>query len=188
MPSKIASPAGKISADVSAFVLPERLPVVDDERQPPMFPSHDPGRELLLELVRLQQEALRIQVAVSHELLENARRLNDGTLTVEPSPAPGATERDGYGPTDTRHKTWRVQFVLDLQRIERIVRRDKQMEPNDEFTKEMLFAAGGPTRRTTTNIMKGYGLRAEQWPPSTWDPNEARVWHSPHKKRPNRQI
>jgi Phage integrase, N-terminal SAM-like domain len=165
-----------IEALLSAFVLPERMPVVDDERQMPLFPGDEGGDDsphdrLLFHVIKMQAEGLRLMAEVNR--LQHAELQRNGQAQAETS-----TDRHGYGPANINHRTWRG-FVLDMQRLEGIVRRDNQLEAHDIVSKEMIFAAGGPLPKTTTRTMKGYGLPARRWPPSLWDANEDRPWHSP---------
>lgn len=159
------------------------MPVADDDRQLSMFPRDDPVRELLFNVIKTQAEGIRMLSAVAAGYqMELKEALAQGFHLKPLDDLPSAPERDGYGPSNSKHRTFRG-FALDLQRLERIVRRDNHLEHDDAVTKEMLYAAGAPMPRTIWNTMKGYALRSDQWPPSTWDASEDRTWHSPHKNR-----
>jgi hypothetical protein len=140
---------------VAAFVLPERMPVVDDERQLPMFP--DPRVDLLIRLLGNAVEAARTQSAIIQSLTQADRDRRDG------HPVP----RRLHQPQNKALREWHT-FRAHFVALERSVRRDNELQPGDEVTKEMLYAAGGPPPKTMTRHQEYHGLRADQWPPSTW--------------------
>lgn len=72
------------------------------------------------------------------------------------------------GPTNPRHQTWRG-FVLDLQAQER-----RAVVESMRLTKSNVCQFGVDLPRTITRTMRWYGLASDAWPPSTWDPDEAR--------------
>jgi len=164
------------------------MPVADDGKQLPMFPQDDPVRELLFNVIKTQAEGIRMLSAVAAGYQQELKAAQAHGFQLKPRDGLSAMpERDGYGPSNSKHRTFRG-FALDLQRLERIVRRDNHLEHDDGVTREMLYAVGAPMPRTIWNTMKGYGLRSDQWPPSTWDASEDRTWHSPHRNRGRGKI
>jgi hypothetical protein len=156
---------GQIS-NVSAFVLPEAMPVVQDEQQVPMFPGDDPGRELLINVIKAQADGIRTLAATVH-VLQDA--LRNGHVEFEPVlPATPEKPRRRHLPQNKELRSWRT-FVAYFQNLERIVRRENHLRPDDVVTREMLYAVGAPSPKTITRIMvETHGLRADQWPPSSW--------------------
>jgi hypothetical protein len=147
--------SGQIS-NVSAFVLPEPMPVADHEQQLPMF-----GPERLLRLLEDIQETQR-ETARTQRLL--AQQLNGRAPSTD---AEHPVSR-GHVPQNKDYRDW-AGFSRHLQEIERSIRRDHHLRPEDEVSREMVYAAGGPSPRTLKRIMeKTYGLKPEQWPPSSW--------------------
>jgi len=103
-------------------------------------------------LRRLLAEALR----------ESARQLELGGM---PAPRAPVSHR---GPLNPRHQTWRA-FALDMQELEAHAVREHL-----KLTKANVCRFGVDTVKTVTRTMEWYGLSTTAWPPSTWDPNEAR--------------
>jgi len=172
-------------SNVSAFVLPERMPVADHE-QLPMF-SEDPS-ELLARLVgetarvqsetaRAQAEAMREIAALMREVLgrTNGRAAPRTPAVPPPPPVSDAHDQTGYGPSNPRHRTWRA-FALDMQRQAR------ELPSGVKRTKTNVATHGGDTVRAINYGMKGYGLNLRDWPPDLWDPDEDRGWKSPKHK------
>jgi hypothetical protein len=117
-------------------------------------------------------EVLRLQAVVIERL---TAQLN-GTRHATPPPRTRA-----HQPQNKELREW-APFVAYYQKLERAVRRDQHLRPDDEVTKTMIWTAGGPSPKTTTRIMVDtHGLLADQWPPSTW-PTE------PPTKGPSGQI
>jgi hypothetical protein len=134
-----------------------------------MFPETDfPGlharEKLLFHLVKMQAEVVRLQAATIAALQHHGQHGDD---------TEGAGHRSPYGPANTKHRTWRG-FVTDLQALE------KQIKPPNRVTRKAIADKAGETAKTIARSMLGYGLRTDQWPPSTWNPDEARTWHSPN--------
>ncbi|HYW89599.1 MAG TPA: hypothetical protein VFB50_17635 [Chloroflexota bacterium] len=145
---------------MSAFVVPGRAGMPEDgsmlpwKRQPDLFP----------ELLELEVERLQIKVERARLKLERERAKARRT----PAPAPGKTARRRL-PANTKHHTWRG-FVLDMQRLEGLLDSDQRV------TREALALLGPDTAQTITRTARGYGLATADWPPSTWNPDEARVY------------
>jgi hypothetical protein len=156
-------PASGHLSNVSHVVLPVRAGMADHE-QVAMFPEDDsnldPREKLLFHVVRMQAETVRMQAAAIAAL----QRANGQQHQAEHHP---------YGPANPKHRTWRG-FVLDLQDIE------TRIKPPNRVTRKAVADKAGETDRTLRRSMQGYGLRPDQWPPSTWNPDEDRVWHSPN--------
>jgi hypothetical protein len=177
-------------SNVSALVVPERMPVADHE-QLPMF-GQDPAEFARLvseaaatarvqsETARAQTEATLTIAALLRELLNRTRgRARQPSAPAAPAEAPPAasefaTQPRAYGPSNPRHRTWRG-FVLDMQRQVREL-------PSGRPTKVNVEMHGGDTVRSISYTMRGYGLDPGEWPPDSWDPDEDRTWHPP--KRP----
>lgn len=158
-------PANGQISNVSAFVLREGQPVPDDETQVPMFPSEDAARDLLFTVIKLQAEGIRTIAAVNQHLLELEKQRLEKRRN-------GDTEPHSYQPQDKELRDW-GRCVAYFQGLEKTVRRDQHLGPDERVTKLMIWEAGGPHPKTTTRIMvKTHGLLADQWPPSTW-PTEA---------------
>ena len=156
---------GQIS-NVSAFVLPEAWPVVDDERQLPMF--SDPGRDLLIHVIELQAEGLRLIAAANRELLQNARDARRGALHVVPEPDKEPKAKRRHVPQNKELRDW-GSFRAFFQNLERVARHDLHLKPDATVTREQLYTQGGPSPKTITRVMvETYGLTPAQWPPSTW--------------------
>lgn len=163
---------GQIS-NVSAFVLPVRMPVAEDG---PVFPG-DPGGDdsphdrLLFHILRQQADAVRFLTEINRELLQNAlnarRALEERKGTTTTVDAESKPKRQPI-PQNKEHRTW-SGFRADLQRFEASVRRVNQLTAEDEVTEEAIYAAGGPHPRTLKRTMVlTYGLSPNCWPPSTW--------------------
>jgi hypothetical protein len=144
--------SGQIS-NVRAFVLPERMPVADDDRQLPMFGSEDLIRELL-EVNRIQAQAL----------FEALRR--NGV-----APHEQAKPRRPHQPQNKGFREW-ATFRAFMVNLEQTIRRDHHLGPDAVVTREQIYALGGPPLRTLRRIMQEtHGLLPDQWPPSTWPPD-----------------
>jgi hypothetical protein len=145
--------SGQIS-NVSAFVLPERMPVADDERQVPMFPDADRLFRLLEDVAEAQRET-----ALTQRLMAEHINGRDGR--------PPRGERR-HQPQEKEYRTWNG-FRSSLQRFERAARRDKAVRLEDEVTRKQVFEVGGPSAKTVQRILADtYGLPGDLWPPSTW--------------------
>lgn len=163
--------SGQIS-NVSAFVLPERMPVVDDAHQLPMFPSDDPGRDLLLRLLMESVETARSLAAINQWLTQNAfdqSRRNghepeSEARADEPTPRPKNKLHRPQNPIFREWHTFRAHF----QQLEKVIRRDHQLRDEDQVTREMVCTDGGLPPKTLRYHMEWHGLRPEHWPPSTW--------------------
>ena len=146
---------GHIS-NVSHVVMPERAGMREDGQQP-MLPELDK----LVEYAKLQVEAQRLKLereqakATRKQARKNVRhRL----------------------PANTKWHTWRG-FVLDLQRLQGL------LLPEQRVTRGNLAMLGPDTAETISRAMKGYGVQAMDWPPSTWNPDEPRVYRSPREQK-----
>ena len=127
--------------NVSAVVLPERMPVADD-RQLPMF--SDPER-----FMRLLEHIAETERLLAQRLTERAQ------------PAP--RERGPHVPQNKQLRTY-AGFLRTYREMEHAVRRAGYVP-----TKEALYLHGGaPSVRTTTRHMTRYGLDPDLWPPSVW--------------------
>jgi hypothetical protein len=149
---------------------------VADAGQIPMFSDDDPGLQrqtfkALLDLCREQAQALREAQVVTRELLQNARDARNGTARAERAKSEPAL----HGPLNPQHRTWRG-FVRTLQELERRERRGNELM---RVTKAALAKRGPDSARTIRRTMQGYGLKLDNWPPSTWNPDEERVWTAP---------
>lgn len=173
-------------SNVSALVLPEGRPVADYV-QTGMFSHAEPEEvrqewldavraqsEVVLQVVRDQAAALREITALNHMLVAafQLRLSLDHAPPAEASPDATPTTRNGYGPSNPRHRTWRG-FVLDLQRQVRELPKD--VKP----TKTNVATHGGDTVRAINYAMLGYGLKLSDWAPDHWNPDEDRCWQSP---------
>jgi hypothetical protein len=162
---------GQIS-NVSAFVLPEFMPVADDANQLPMFPTDDPGRDLLIRLLMQSVETARSLAAINQWLTQNAfnqSRRNGHEPEIE-SRADEPTSRPKnklHRPQNKLFREWHT-FRAHFQHLEKVIRRDHQLGTYDEVPKEMVSAAGGLPVKTMGYHMEWHGLRLDQWPPSTW--------------------
>lgn len=112
--------------------------------------------DALVEAARLQHE--------TSELIQQQFAFLSGTPAL---PAPSRI-RAHRGPTNPLHQTWRG-FAEDLQQLEAYARREQL-----KLTKANVARFGVDTARTILRTMEWYGLAKTDWPPSTWDPNEAR--------------
>jgi hypothetical protein len=137
--------------NVSAAVLPERAGVPEHEQM---------DFDKLLEFARLQLEveALRLE----RERAKAARKNHRAPRPVRrPDPAQA---RPKHLPSIVEWRVWQG-FRDDLQAIEILWRRSNTGEP----TKEAIATSKGCIAKTITRTMvETYGLRANQWPPSTW--------------------
>src|SRR5262245_34896957 len=168
-------PASGQIFNVSALVVPEPMPASDD-RQVPLFPE-DVLRELL-ELAKRQAETVQELTHINRELVQNARDARNGLLKRMPADTPSTVGRKHRPHRPQLHalREWHACRAY-YQRLEHDVRRDLQLDDDDEVTKDMVHKAGGPSVRTTTRTMVDYyGLLPDQWPPSTW-PEEPPVRH-----------
>ena len=164
--------AGQLS-NVSGFVLPEHRVMPDDED----MGSRDELVHRLLDIVELQARALSREAAQHAIDAQNGaamRRLQEDPIAFEkfvdqaigtyqpPKPKPR------HRPHRKEYRVWR-SFRDHFQKLERDIRRDLHLKPEDELSKEVMYANGGEVPRTMTRIMTDtHGLRADQWPPSTW--------------------
>jgi hypothetical protein len=167
--------SGQIS-NVSAVVLPERHPVVDDDerRQLPMFPT-DPRVDLLIRLLGDSVEAAKAMANLNHALLQkfelfdeprNGRTHTDAAPEVE-AKKPPKPKRPGHCPNEKEMRDWPA-FRAKYQKLERDIRRDLSLAEDDEVSREMMFANGGEHPKTMLGHMLWHGLTRVQWPPSTW--------------------
>ena len=142
-----------------------------DDGQIPMFPDPEfaglhPREQVLFHLVKMQAETVRLQAAMIAALQTNGHQ-------AEADDADDAHHRSPYGPANPKHRTWHG-FATDCQAIEKLIK-----APN-RVTRKAIADKAGETAKTIARSMKGYGLGTDQWPPSTWNPDEDRVWHSPN--------
>jgi hypothetical protein len=142
--------------NVSHLVVPERAGMADD-RQVPMF---DDEFDKLLELKRLELERERIRY--KRKQLKNERKHRRRT----------EVRGNHRLPINSKWRTWRG-FVLDLQRLQGM------LTTSQRPTKENLAMLGPDSTRTITRVMKGYGLQPHDWPPSSWNPDDERVYTPP---------
>jgi hypothetical protein len=156
---------GHIS-NVSAVVLPGHS-VGQEDAQLPMFTADELAQWWqttgdLVELARLELQIIREQRGLFQERL---------AMGDQATPKP-RRQSGPRGPVNHAWRTWRG-FVLDLQRLQAI------LDSRDiKVTKQALSVIGVDSVKTITRAMVAYGLRADQWPPSTWDPNERREWRA----------
>jgi hypothetical protein len=141
--------------NVSKLVVPEFAGMPDYE-QSGMF-EEEWGRLLELKRLELEREKLRFARA-QLKLTGRARRTG--------------VQANHRLPINPKWHTWRG-FVLDLQRLE------ARVEARVRVTKEHLAMLGPDSARTITRVMACYGLQARDWPPSTWNPDEERVYRPP---------
>ena len=148
---------------------------MDEHDQLPMFSGDafsQQQREFkeLLELSREQARALHELTRITRELIQNARDARNGLVAHKPEDQaePTPLRRTRHVPQIRELREWHSCRAY-FQRFEREVRRDLQLGPDDEVSKEMLHAAGAPSAKTILRVMvETHGLRPEQWPPSTW--------------------
>lgn len=150
--------SGQIS-NVSAFVLPERMPVADDGQQR-MFPELDK----LLEIERLRLERERLKLL--REEARAARRHANKPVSTSPPESP-PRPKPAYRPQDKKlreYETCRATF----QGYERTVR--LTVGETGEVTPMAIFVdGGGPHPKTQAKIMGLFGLSyPRHWPPRTW--------------------
>jgi len=145
--------------NVSSLVVPACAPVANHD-QDSMFPEFDK----LIELAKLQVE--RERVRLEREQAKVARHSQKRRRGEERRAAHAANHRL---PSNSKWRTWRG-FVLDMQRLERLV------DAQAKVTKQALAMLGPDSARTITRVMVGYGLDPDDWPPSTWNPDEERVY------------
>ena len=146
--------------------------MVDDANQLPMFPSDDPGRDLLLRLLMQSVETARSLAAINQWLTQNAfdpSRRNghepaSKSKADEPTPRP---KNKLHRPQNKLFREWDF-FRAHFQKRERDIRHRDHLGPEDEVTREMVYADGGPPPKTMGYHMEWHGLRPSQWPPSTW--------------------
>jgi len=167
---------GELS-NVSALVLPWRIPVTDHEE----MGSSDELVSRLLDILELTVRALNrdlVQNALDarsgHVLrqLQNdpaaLRKVYDEAIGTYQPPAP---KRAGHRPNEKAMREW-TPFCQRYQKLEREIRRDKHLTPEDPVDREMMYANGGEHPKAMRDHMLWHGLRPDQWPPSTW-PEEA---------------
>lgn len=111
-----------------------------------------------MHVIEMQAEGIRVLAAVNHALMQNAggRR-----------PAGHGAPRRTHLPQNKELREWQA-FRAYFQKLEERVRRDNHLQSDDEVTKEMIYAAGGPSPKTMTRHQEYHGLKPVQWPPSTW--------------------
>lgn len=162
-------PARGQLTNVSALVLPASRPVAEDDRQDRQLPMFEDTRLLLRTLADLAEglrETARVQRQQQDLLQQQIRRISTATTPSEPRES---------RPSNSKWRTWRG-FVLDLQALEaRVPRRVK-------VTKAKLGELGPDSARTISRTMECYGLTVTDWPPSTWNPDEERVY-TPKNRR-----
>lgn len=138
------------------------MPVVDDERQLPMFPGDNPREALLFHVIEVLAEGNRVLSAIAAGAQELEAQRQRRTVK-EPTP-----EKRLHQPREKEFRTW-GGFRDYFQKLERVLRREHHLAPDADVTKEMFYAAGAPSPKTITRIMvETYGLKADHWPPSTW--------------------
>jgi hypothetical protein len=171
-------PASGQLSNVSAFVLPEAVPVVQDEQQLPMFPSDDAGRDLLLRLLMQSVEAVRSLAAVNQDLIAQWRNGHEPPAPLPPPALRDAPEREQerkprrHRPRNPDHRSWRG-FVLSMRKLEQKAR-DLDLKP----TKEAVCQLGPDAVKTVTRTMTlTYGMDPNDWPPSGWDPEKEPSGH-----------
>jgi DNA invertase Pin-like site-specific DNA recombinase len=161
----IPLPAQGTLSNVSAFVLPGRMPVADDERQLSMFPSDDPVRELLFNVIKTQAEGIRMISAVAAGFQSQLKAAVAEGFEIKPL-ADGQVENKKprrHVPRNPDHRVWQG-FVRSMQRLEQLARA-ADLKP----TKHAVCQLGPDDAKTVTRTMTlTYGLHAEDWPPSTW--------------------
>jgi len=136
-------------SNVSAFVLPEPMPVGEHDRQLPMF--GDPDR-----ILRLLEEVAHTQRLI-------AERMDERPTPLRRSPREQKASR--HVPRNPDHRTWKG-FVSSMQKLEKQAR-ELDLRP----TKKAICQLGPDDVKTITRTMtETYHLSATAWPPSTWDP------------------
>ena len=153
--------------------------MADDE----VMGSRDELVNRLLDIVELQARTIE---GISREDARNGRTiryLNSNPVAFEKviEEAIGTYQPPKPKP---RHRPHRKEFRVwstfrdYFQKLETAIRRDLHLKPNDELSKEVMYANGGENPRTMTRIMvETHGLTADQWPPSTW-PEESPLPHN----------
>ena len=166
------------------------MPVADDGRQMPL--PEDP-LELQRQIAREQHEFNRTQlellrehtrfISETRELVKEVfhaaqlpgftAALNAARAAGESPPEAAPKPKRRHMPRNTKHRTWRG-FVEDMQRLERIA-----MDPEPrghglkDATKQNICQFGPDAAKTITRTMtETYGLKPDDWPPSTWDANK----------------
>lgn len=143
--------------------------------------SRDELVERLLNIVELQARALNREAAQNaldarngawmRHLQEHPvafRQVVDQAIGTYQPPAPKRRHR----PHQKELRLWST-FRAHFQKLESDVRRELQLKPEDEFTKQMAATWGALSVKTIDRCMvETHGLALEQWPPSTW-PEEA---------------
>ncbi len=155
------------------------MPVVDDdpqERQLPMFPGQDPRTDLLIRLLTDAVDAVHTLTAINQLLTQkafgpHARRTakQDGTIGSLRATSKGAREQKPHRhvPSNPDHRTWRG-FVLSMQHLE-----DEARNVDLKLSKKAVCQLGTDSAKTIVRTMtETYGLRADDWPPSRWDPEK----------------
>jgi len=165
----VDAPANGQISNVSAFVLPVAWPMADDGGQLPMFGGEDAARDLLMQVIKAQAEGIRTIAAVNHTLMELEKlRLANGTVGSLRGTTTTSRAKRPHQPQTREFREW-SGFCAFFQNLERVLRRDHQLGPDADVPKEMFYAAGAPSPKTITRIMvETYGMKADQWPPSTW--------------------
>jgi hypothetical protein len=159
---------GQIS-NVAALV----LPMAEDERhdaQLPMWSAEEV--EDLRQTARDLLAAARLQERIQARMLEQQQQrwqqpfdfIDLRELPTRP-PAPRPPTRRKHPVQNPRHRTW-SGFVQAMQELEGIARREGL-----RLSKRAVCQFGPDSPKTITRTMARYGLRPEDWPPSTWNPD-----------------
>jgi hypothetical protein len=125
----------------------------------PMFPG-DPGGDdsprdrLLFHVLDMQAQSVKVMAALLQDALDG-RLARNGRVDV-------AREKRPHRPVNERHRTY-ASFRAAMCELEDAVGDVKHK------TKVVVCALGPDSVKTVTRTMvECYGLRPQQWPPSTW--------------------
>jgi hypothetical protein len=119
----------------------------------------------MLNVLRLQASAID-RLTRGDKVFESVKSL-ERRLSLDRSQAAAPTRRR-YEPQEKCLRTWEG-FRARKQELEAAARREFHVKREAVVTKEQVHLAGGLSPRTITRIMTlTYGLRADDWPPSTW--------------------
>jgi hypothetical protein len=164
-------------SDVFSLVTPWRMPVTDHEE----MGSSDELVSRLLDILELTARALNrdaLQNALDARTGQTLRQLQkdpaalrkvyDEAIGTYQPPVP---KRPGHRPNEKEMRDY-AAFRKRFQKLEREIRRDKQLTSEDPVDREMMFANGGEHPKAMMDHMLWHGLQRHQWPPSTW-PEEA---------------
>lgn len=111
----------------------------------------------------LQLEAQRLALARANGTA-HAQLPLEGFVT--PSLADAPTDKRPYRPRNPLHRVWRT-FVLDMQKHQ------ERLGRNRRPTKQNFTMVGAESVKTITRTMENYfQMQADDWPPSTWDPDQ----------------